>query len=94
MTGDQLSLLSHGLFPLPLGARVRVVAEGYDGVIAQIWPGQDHYAVYSVPWRGPMGKGLPVFRRDELEALERLDEDAEKAARLRVWRPELLENDL
>ena len=70
MTIEQLSLLSHGLEPLQLGQRVCVVAEDYIGVIAQVWEGHDHYAVYSVPWRGPMDKGLPIYRRDELEALE------------------------
>jgi len=86
---EQRSLLSHGLAPLQLGMRVRVVAEQYDGVIAQIWPGRDHYAVYSVPWRGPMDKGLPIYRRDELEALPPVEDEA--AARLRICRPELLE---
>ena len=88
MTGDQLPLLSHGLSPLQLGSRVRVVAEDYIGVVAQVWENHDHYAVYSVPWRGPMGKGLPIYRRDELEALPVFDEDAEKVAVARVWRPE------
>jgi len=67
---EQLPLLSHGLGPLHLGQRVRVVAEGYEGVIAQVWPGRDHYAVYSVPWRGHFSEGLPIYRRDELATLE------------------------
>lgn len=87
---EQLSLLSHGLEPLQLGQRVRVTAEDYDGVIAQVWPGRDWYAVYSVPWRGPMDKGLPIYRRDELEALPLLDDEAERLARLRIAKPELL----
>ena len=67
MTGEQLSLLSHGLEPLMLHQRVRVIAEDYEGVVAQIWKG--HYAVYTTPWRTPMDKGLPIYRRDDLEAL-------------------------
>lgn len=69
MTIEQLPLLSHGLEPLQLHQRVRVIAEDYEGVIAQIWQGHDHYAVYTTPWRTPMDKGLPIYRRDELEAL-------------------------
>lgn len=85
---EQLSLLSHGLEPLTLNQRVRVIAEDYIGVVAQVWPGHDHYAVYTVPWRGPMDKGLPIYRRDELEALPILDDDAERAAVARICRPE------
>jgi hypothetical protein len=69
MTGEQLPLLSFGLEPLALHQRVRVIAEDYEGVVAQVWEGHDHYAVYTTPWRGPMDKGLPIYRRDELEAL-------------------------
>lgn len=69
MTIEQLSLLSHGLAPLQLNARVWVRTEGYEGVVAQVWQGHDHYAVYTTPWRTPMDKGLPIYRRDELEAL-------------------------
>lgn len=94
MVTEQLSLLSYGLAPLQLHQRVRVTAEQYDGVIAQVWPGRDWYAVYSVPWRGPMDKGLPIYRRDELEALPILDDEAERVARLRICRPELLEEGL
>jgi hypothetical protein len=68
-TVEQLPLLSHGMEPLKLNRRVRVIAEDYEGVIAQIWPGHDHYAVYTVPWRGRFDQGLPIYRRDELEAL-------------------------
>lgn len=67
---EQLSLLSHDLPPLALHQRVWVRAEAYEGVIAQTWEGHDHYAVYTTPWRTPMDKGLPIYRRDELEALE------------------------
>lgn len=84
MTGEQLPLLSFGLEPLTLHQRVRVVAEDYIGVVAQIWPGRDYYAVYTTPWRGPMSAGLPIYRRDELEALPLLDEDAERAAVARI----------
>jgi hypothetical protein len=66
---EQLPLLSHGLSPLALNDRVRVVAEDWEGVIAQIWPGRDYYAVFAWNWRGSITAGLPVFRRDELEAL-------------------------
>ena len=69
MTGEQLPLLSHGLAPLQLNQRVRVITEQYDGVIAQINIPGDRYAVYSVPWRGPIDKALPVYRREELEAV-------------------------
>ena len=69
MIGDQLPLLSHGLSPLQLGSRARVVAEDWEGVVAQIWPGRDYYALFSWTWHGPLTAGLPTFRRDELEAL-------------------------
>lgn len=69
MSPQQLPLLSHGLAPLALHQRVRVIAEDYIGVIAQIWPGRDHYAVFSWGWQGPITAGLPVFRRDELELI-------------------------
>ena len=70
MGGEQLSLLSHGLAPLKLRDRVRVVAEGRDGWVAQIWPGRDWYAVFSWAWRGPIDEALPSYRRDELELIE------------------------
>lgn len=66
---EQLPLLSHGLEPLRLHQRVRVIAEDYIGVIAQTWQGHDHYAVYAVPWRVRFDQGLPIYRRDELEPL-------------------------
>lgn len=66
---EQLPLLSFGLVPLALHQRVRVIAEDYEGVVAQIWPGRDYYAVYTTPWRGRFDQGLPIYRRDELEAL-------------------------
>ncbi len=68
---EQLSLLSHNLAPLRLGQRVHVRALGYEGQIAQIWPGRDWYTVFS--WTGGPGRyneGLPIYRRDELDALE------------------------
>jgi hypothetical protein len=66
---EQLPLLSHGLSPLTLNDRVRVIAEDWEGVIVQTWEGHDHYAVFSHTWRGPITAGLPIFRRDELEAI-------------------------
>lgn len=75
---EQLPLLSHGLEPLRLNDRVRVIAEGWEGEVAQIWPGRDWYAVFSWTWRGPITAALPTYRRDELEALPLLD--AERAA--------------
>ncbi len=66
----QLPLLSHDLTPLKLRDRVRVIAEGWEGRIAQIWPGRDHYAVFSWTWHGPVTAGLPIYRRDELELIE------------------------
>lgn len=80
MSIEQLSLLSHGLEPLALGRRVRVIAEGYEGVVAQINIPGDRYAVYAVPWRRPLDQALPIYRRDELEALPILDEADERAA--------------
>ena len=66
---EQLPLLSHDLPPLRLRDRVRVVAERYEGVIAQIWPGRDWYVVFS--WdRGGPSQSLPSYRRDELELIE------------------------
>lgn len=67
---EQLPLLSHDLAPLQLRDRVRVTAEGWEGTVAQIWPGRDHYAVFSWTWTGPITAGLPIYRRDELEVLE------------------------
>ena len=69
MTTEQLPLLSFDLPPLALNQQVRVIAEDYVGTVAQVWPGHDHYAVYTVPWRGKFDEGLPIYRRDELEAL-------------------------
>jgi hypothetical protein len=92
---EQLSLLSHGLEPLQLNRRVRVIADGWDGVIAQLWPGRDWYAVFAwnIPGRG-MTDTLLTFRRDELHALPVLDDDAERAARSQICRPHTtLEND-
>lgn len=66
----QLDLFSHGLAPLRLNQRVRVLPEDYIGVIAQINIPGDRYAVYTTPWRGRFDQGLPVYRRDELEAVE------------------------
>lgn len=70
---EQLSLLSHGLEPLQLSQRVWVIAEGWDGVIAQVWPGRDWYAVFAFG-QGAIDKALPTFRRDELDALPLLDQ--------------------
>jgi len=69
-TPEQLPLLSHNLTPLRLRDRVRVTAEGWEGRIAQIWPGRDWYAVFSWDWKGPITAGLPIYRRDELELIE------------------------
>jgi hypothetical protein len=74
MNAEQLPLLSHGLAPLKLRARVRVIAEGWEGEVAQTWDGRDYYAVWSPTWPGSaLGRKvtspLPIFRRDELEAL-------------------------
>lgn len=66
---EQLSLLSAGLAPLKLNDRVRVIAENWEGVIAQIWPGRDWYAVYA-HGRGSLSALMPTYRRDELELLE------------------------
>ena len=69
---EQLPLLSHGLAPLTLNQKVRVRTddgEDYAGVIAQINIPGNRYAVYSEPWRGPIDKALPVYRREELEAV-------------------------
>lgn len=66
---EQLSLLSHGLEPLKLNQRVRVIPEDYEGVVAQINIPGDRYAVYAVPWRRRFDQALPIYRRDELEAL-------------------------
>lgn len=63
------TLFNHDLPPLRRGQRVRVRAENDAGVIAQVWPGRDWYAVYTVPWRGPAHAPLPVYHRDELELL-------------------------
>lgn len=67
---EQLGLFSQNLPPLRLRQKVRVIAEGWDGEIVQVWPGRDHFAVFSWTWRGPITAGLPVYRRDELELLE------------------------
>lgn len=72
MITEQLPLLSHNLPPLVLRSRVRVIAEGWDGWVAQLWPGHDWYAVFSWTWRGPIDAGLPTYRRDELELIEEL----------------------
>jgi hypothetical protein len=74
MTTEQLPLFSHDLAPLQLRDRVRVIAEDYEGWVAQIWPGRDWYAVFSWDWPGSapgrsITSPLPTFRRDELEAL-------------------------
>ena len=66
---QQLPLLSHDLPSLQLRDRVLVVAEGWEGRVAQIWPGQDYYAVFSWTWHGPVTAGLPIYRRDELALL-------------------------
>lgn len=66
---EQLSLLSHGLAPLTLNDRVRVIAEGYEGVIAQIWPGRDWYAVYA-HGRGSLWEPMQTYRRDELDKIQ------------------------
>jgi hypothetical protein len=89
MMAEQLSLLSHGLEPLSLRQRVRTTA-GWVGFIAQVWPGRDWYAVFA--WNIPgqsLTAGLPVFRRDELEALPILDDEAERAAVAQICRPEV-----
>lgn len=70
MHGEQLPLFSHGLAPLGLGQRVRVITEDWEGEVAQINIPGDRYAVFSWTWHGPITAGLPIFRRDELEALE------------------------
>lgn len=83
----QLSLLNHGLEPLTFNARVRTPA-GWVGVVAQLWPGHDWYAVFA--WDIPgqrITAGLPIFRRDELEALPILDDEAERVAVTRIRRP-------
>lgn len=68
---EQLSLLSAGLPPLRLGQKVRVIAEGWDGVVAQIPTTPDGaYAVFSPTWHGPIDAGLPIYRRDELEMVD------------------------
>ena len=67
---EQLPLLSHNLAPLKLRDRVRVIGEGWEGTVAQIWPGRDYYAVFSWTWHGPVTAPLPHYRRDELELLE------------------------
>lgn len=67
MIAEQLLLFV--LPPLALGQRVRVIAEDWEGVIAQIWPGHDHYAVFAPDWHGSIQAGLPIYRRDELEPL-------------------------
>lgn len=90
MITEQLSLLNHGLAPLALKQRVCTPA-GWVGVVAQVWPGHDHYAVFA--WDIPgqcMTAGLPIFRRDELEALPILDDEAERVAVARICRPDQL----
>ncbi len=67
---EQLPLLSHNLAPLKLRDQVRVVAEGWEGSVAQIWPGRDYYAVFSWHWKGSITAGLPIYRREDLELLE------------------------
>lgn len=67
---EQLPLLSHNLAPLKLRDRVRVTAEGWEGTVAQIWPGRDWYAVFRWDWQGPITAGLPIYRREDLEVLE------------------------
>lgn len=79
-TVEQLSLLSHGLELLTLNRRVRVIPEDYVGIVAQINIPGDRYAVYTTPWRGRFDETLPIYRRDELEALPLLDDEAERAA--------------
>jgi hypothetical protein len=74
MTAEQLSLLSHDLPPLKLRDKVRVTAEGWEGTVAQLWPGRDWFAVFSPTWPGSapdrtITSPLPSFRRDELELL-------------------------
>ncbi len=69
MDAQQLPLFGHNLPPLKLRDRVRVIAEGYIGTIAQINIPGDRYAVYTVPWRGQPHETLPVYRRDELELI-------------------------
>lgn len=89
---DQPSLLSFGLSSLQLDQRVRVIAEGWDGVVAQVWPGRDWFAVFA--WRMPghsIYAPLPVYRRDELEALPLVEDEAAARARLchsAQWRGE------
>ena len=67
---EQLPLLSHDLAPLQLRDQVRVISEGWEGRVAQIWPGRDWYAVFSWTWHGPIDAGLPIYRREELELIE------------------------
>lgn len=78
MHAEQLSLLSHNLPPLRLHQKVRLIAEGWEGEIVQMGPPyeagdvvREWYAVGAWPPRGPLHALLPIYRRDELEALER-----------------------
>ena len=78
---EQLSLLSHDLAPLQLRDQVRVIAEDWEGRVAQIWSGRDHYAVFSWTWCGPIDAGLPIYRRDELELIATAGQAASEAQR-------------
>lgn len=76
MDAQQLPL-SACLPPLKLRDKVRT-PEGWVGVVAQIWPGRDWYAVFSPTWPGSapgrtITSPLPSFRRDELELLLTLE---------------------
>lgn len=68
MMTEQLPLLSHGLPAIELHARVRIIADGRSGRVAQLWPGRDWYAVFGLP--GATWVALPAFRRDELELID------------------------
>jgi hypothetical protein len=67
---DQPSLFSHGLAPLQLRDRVRIIATGQTGEVCQTWYARERYTIYLDVIDRPMDKALPAFQRDELELLE------------------------
>lgn len=83
---DQLNLFTAGLPPLQLHQRVRTPG-GYDAVVAQVGYPDGSVAVFA--WNMPgvgLTDGLPMYRRDEVEALPLLDDAAEAEARRQICR--------
>jgi hypothetical protein len=75
MPPAQLPLLSHGLAPLQLRDRVRIIATGQTGRVCQTWRARDRYTIALDIWDRPAWAGLPVCGRDELELLTEGEHD-------------------